>query len=74
MVFDMISTTVFIQLGRVLDNRMINVQLINDKITDRAVRILIDKSDIKNYDEARDFLFKHGSVAKALQAIKDKTD
>jgi N-acetylmuramic acid 6-phosphate etherase len=53
---------------------MINVQLINDKITDRAVRILIDKSDIKNYDDARDFLFKHGSVAKALQAIKDKTD
>ncbi len=74
MVFDMISTTVFIQLGRVLDNRMINVQLINDKITDRAVRILIDKSTMKEYDEARDFLFKHGSVAKALQALKDKVD
>lgn len=74
MVFDMISTSVMIQLGRVLDNRMINVQLINDKITDRAVRILVDKSNLKNYDEARDFLFKHGSVAKALQALQDKTD
>ena len=38
MVFDMMSTTVMIQLGRVLDNRMVNVQLINRKITDRAVR------------------------------------
>ena len=74
MIFDMISTTVMIQLGKVLDNRMINVQLINDKITDRAVRILVDKSKMKNYNEARDFLFKHGSVAKALQALKEKVD
>ena len=66
----MISTTVMIQLGRVLDNRMINVQLINQKITDRAVRILIDKSDISDYEEARKLLFKHGSVAKALENLK----
>ena len=70
MLFDMISTTVMIQLGRVLDNRMINVQLINQKITDRAVRILIDKSDISDYEEARKLLFKHGSVAKALENLK----
>lgn len=74
MVFDMISTTVFIQLGRVLDNRMINVQLINDKITDRAVRILMNKSNMKKYEQARAFLFKHGSVAKALQDLKDTKD
>jgi N-acetylmuramic acid 6-phosphate etherase len=55
MVFDMISTTVMIQLGRVLDNRMVNVKLINRKITDRAVRILMDKSGIKDYEQARAF-------------------
>lgn len=69
MVFDMISTTVMIQLGRVLDNRMINVQLINHKITDRAVHILMDKSDITDYDQARDYLLQHGSVANALKSL-----
>jgi N-acetylmuramic acid 6-phosphate etherase len=32
MLFDMISTTTMIRLGRVEDNRMVNVKLINDKI------------------------------------------
>ena len=69
MVFDMISTTVMIQLGRVLDNRMVNVKLINRKITDRAVRILMDKSGIKDYEQARAFLFEQGSVAEALNVL-----
>lgn len=69
MVFDMISTTVWIQMGRVLDNRMVNVQLINRKITDRAVRILMDKSDIRDYDQAHTFLLEQGSVANALKTL-----
>jgi N-acetylmuramic acid 6-phosphate etherase len=69
MVFDMISTTVMIQLGRVLDNRMVNVKLINRKITDRAVRILMDKSGIKDYEQARAFLLEQGSVARALKVL-----
>jgi N-acetylmuramic acid 6-phosphate etherase len=69
MVFDMISTTVWIQMGRVLDNRMVNVQLINRKITDRAVRILMDKSTISDYDQAHAFLLEQGSVATALQTL-----
>lgn len=69
MVFDMISTTVMIQLGRVLDNRMVNVQLINQKITDRAVHILMDKSDISDYDQAYAFLLEQGSVANALNTL-----
>ena len=71
MVFDMISTVVMIQLGRVLDNSMVNVQLINKKITDRAVRILIDKSDIKDYREAERFLRQNGSVARALAVLAE---
>lgn len=69
MVFDMISTTVMIQLGRVLDNRMVNVRLINRKITDRAVRILMDKSGIKDYEQARAFLLEQGSVERALKVL-----
>lgn len=71
MVFDMISTSTMIQLGKVLDNRMINVQLINDKITDRAVHILMDKSEFTDYEEARMFLQEHESVAKALKSLSE---
>lgn len=70
-VFDMISTIIMIQMGRVLDNSMVNVQLINDKIIDRAVKILMEKAGIENYTEARDLLFKHGSVAKALKSLPE---
>lgn len=69
MIFDMISTTTMIRLGRVEDNSMVNVLLINDKITDRAVKILMEKAAITNYDEAKKILLKYGSVKKAMDAI-----
>lgn len=70
MIFDIISTTTMIQLGRVEDNSMVNVQLINDKITDRAVKMLMEKSGIKDYTEAKETLLKHGSVKKALDELR----
>src|SRR5258706_11459611 len=72
MIFDMISTTTMIQLGRVEDNKMVNVMLINDKITDRAVKILMEKSGIRDYDEAKTILLSHGSVRKALDHLQEK--
>lgn len=69
MVFDMISTTTMIQLGRVLDNRMVHVKLINDKITDRAVKILMENAGISDYQEAKNLLLAHGSVKKAMDAL-----
>lgn len=72
MILDIISTTAMIQLDRVEDNNMIHVQLINDKITDRAVKMLMAKSGIKNYVEAKEILLKHGSVKKVLDSMKVK--
>jgi N-acetylmuramic acid 6-phosphate etherase len=69
MIFDMISTTVMIQLGKVEDNSMVNVKLINDKITDRAVKMLMDKAGLKDYAEAKAVLLKHGSVKNALDIL-----
>lgn len=69
MVFDMISTTTMIQMGRVEDNSMVNVALINDKITDRAVKMLMRKSGIKNYDKAKSILLESGSVKKAQDRL-----
>jgi N-acetylmuramic acid 6-phosphate etherase len=70
MIFDMISTTTMIQLGRVEDNRMVNVMLINKKITDRAVKMLMEKAAINNYEEAKKLLLEQGSVKTALDQLR----
>lgn len=69
MIFDMISTTTMIRLGRVEDNSMVNVLLINDKITDRAVKILMEKTGLTDYNEAKAVLLKHGSVKQAMDVL-----
>jgi N-acetylmuramic acid 6-phosphate etherase len=70
MLFDMISTTAMIQLGRVEDNQMVNVMLINNKITDRAVKMLMGKTGIADYDEAKKILLEHGSVKTASDYLR----
>ena len=70
MLFDMISTTTMIQLGRVEDNQMVNVLLINDKITDRAVKMLMNKTGINDYQEAKKILLEHGSVKLAADYLR----
>jgi N-acetylmuramic acid 6-phosphate etherase len=70
MLLDMISTTVMIQLGRVEDNQMVHVMLINNKITDRAVKMLMGMAPITDYDEAKMLLLKHGSVRNAIDHLK----
>jgi len=62
MIFDMISTTTMIRLGHVYDNQMVNVKLINDKITDRAVKMLMKNTGIKDYNSAKELLIEAGSV------------
>lgn len=65
-IFDMISTTTMIQLGRVEDNRMVNVALINHKIIDRAVKILMEKIELTDYEQAKKLLMDAGSVKEAI--------
>jgi len=72
MLFDMISTTVMIQLGRVEGNSMVNVKLINDKITDRAVKMLMQKAGISDYAQAKTILLEHGSVKNAMNALAQR--
>lgn len=71
MIFDMISTTTMIKLGRVQDNKMVNVKLINDKIIDRAVKMLMSNIGISDYTKAKELLLKEGSVKKAEDSWKN---
>ena len=70
MIFDIISTTSMVQMGRVEDNRMVNVKLINDKITDRAVKMLMEATGIDDYAGAKEILLQHGSVKKAVDYLQ----
>lgn len=74
MVFDMISTATMIRLGRVEDNNMVHVQLINNKITDRAVKMLMQKAGMADYHAARTLLLEKGSVKTALDSLREKAD
>jgi N-acetylmuramic acid 6-phosphate etherase len=70
LVLNMISTSVMIQLGRVEDNRMVNMQLSNEKLLDRGVKMLMEKTDIKDYEKAKQLLIEQGSVKKAINKSK----
>jgi N-acetylmuramic acid 6-phosphate etherase len=74
LVLNMISTTVMIQLGRVEDNKMVNMQLTNEKLLNRGARMLMEATGEKNYVLARELLMKNGSVSKAVFAYKSGQD
>lgn len=68
LVLNMISTSIMIRLGRVLDNKMVDMKLSNLKLVDRGAKMLVQNLGLP-YDEARDLLLKHGSVRKAMEAF-----
>ena len=69
MILNMISTAVMIQLGRVKGNKMVNMQLTNQKLVDRGTRMLVDLLGL-DYGKAKSLLLLHGSVEKVLQETK----
>ncbi|MEQ1677071.1 MAG: N-acetylmuramic acid 6-phosphate etherase [Chitinophagaceae bacterium] len=69
LVLNMISTTVMIQLGRVEDNKMVNMQLTNDKLVDRGTKMLMERVKMTDYEKAKELLLKYGSVKKAADSV-----
>lgn len=69
MVLNIVSTTIMIQLGRVEDNRMVNMQLNNEKLIDRGVRMLMEQVHLTDYANAKKVLLQFGSVKKAVEYI-----
>lgn len=72
MILNMISTAVMIQLGRVKGNKMVNMQLTNQKLVDRGTRMLVDILGL-DYGKAKSLLLLHGSVEKVLLETKHLT-
>ena len=65
LVLNMISTSVMIGLGRVKGNKMVDMQIANNKLVDRAVKIIMKEKNI-DYDTANGLLEKYGSVRNVI--------
>ncbi|MBO0937113.1 N-acetylmuramic acid 6-phosphate etherase [Fibrella sp. HMF5335] len=66
---NMLSTTVMIQLGRVRGNKMVDMQLSNIKLQQRAARMVMDETGVSE-TEAQDLLARFGNVRGAIDNYK----
>ena len=69
MILNIISTTLMIRLGRVKGNKMVDMQLANNKLVDRAEKMLMNELKI-SLDEVKKLLQKHKSVRKSIENFK----
>ena len=71
MVLNMISTATMIRLGRVKGNKMVDMQLSNNKLVDRGTRMLMETLGLSQ-ETANELLLKHGNVRNAINAYGNK--
>lgn len=68
LILNMISTSVMIQLGHVKGNKMVDMQLSNDKLVDRGTKMVMQETGL-DYETANKLLLEHGSVRKAVESV-----
>jgi N-acetylmuramic acid 6-phosphate etherase len=71
LILNMISSAVMIRLGRVKGNRMVDMQLSNNKLVDRGTKMIMETIGI-SYEQAHLLLVEFGSVRKAVDAFSKK--
>lgn len=69
MILNMITTSLMIKLERVKGNKMVNMQLTNNKLVERGTQMIMDELDLEK-EISKNLLLKHGSVKKAIEAYK----
>ena len=69
LVLNMVSTSVMIKLGKVKGNKMVDMQLSNDKLVDRGTKMIMEELKI-DYNTANELLLKYGSVRMAVDSQK----
>ncbi|MCX6199517.1 MAG: N-acetylmuramic acid 6-phosphate etherase [Bacteroidetes bacterium] len=71
LVLNMISTAVMIKIGRVEDNKMVNMQLTNNKLIERGANMVMEATGLSQ-SESKELLLQQGSVKKAVENFKSK--
>jgi N-acetylmuramic acid 6-phosphate etherase len=69
LVLNMITTATMIQLGKVKGSKMIDMQLSNNKLVDRGVKMVMNELHITEI-EAKQLIEKHQSVRASVKAYK----
>jgi N-acetylmuramic acid 6-phosphate etherase len=71
LVLNMITTSVMIKLGRVKGNKMVNMQLTNQKLIRRGTKMISDELGLDN-ETSKKLLLLHGSVKKVFDSFNEK--
>jgi N-acetylmuramic acid 6-phosphate etherase len=71
LVLNMISTSTMIALGKVKGNKMVDMQLSNDKLIDRGIRMIMEEIPV-TYEVGAKLLDEYGSVRKAVDFFNSK--
>ncbi|HEY5689591.1 MAG TPA: N-acetylmuramic acid 6-phosphate etherase [Yeosuana sp.] len=69
---NMITTTTMIKLGHIKGNKMVDMQLSNNKLVDRGVRMIMNELDITQ-EEAQKLLNKYGNVRNSIKNLNDES-
>jgi N-acetylmuramic acid 6-phosphate etherase len=69
LILNMITTALMIRIGKVKGNKMVNMQLSNIKLVDRAIRMIVEELHISR-EEAQELLEKHGNVHNSIANYK----
>ncbi|MDJ0646314.1 MAG: N-acetylmuramic acid 6-phosphate etherase [Flavobacteriaceae bacterium] len=72
LVLNMLSTATMIQLGKVKGNKMVDMQLSNNKLVDRGTRMVMSELNISE-SLAQELLLKYGSVRNAIKNYKNES-
>ena len=68
LVLNMISTSLMIKLGKIKGNKMVDMQLSNNKLVDRGAKMIMKEIGV-SYADAEELLQKYGSVRKAVDSF-----
>ncbi len=69
LILNMISTSVMIGLGRVMDNKMVDMHLSNNKLIERGTRMIIERHPELTMEKARALLLEHGGVRAVFEGL-----
>jgi len=70
LMLNMISTSLMIKLGRIKGNKMVDMQLSNNKLVNRGARMVASQTGLAP-NEAEKYLLEHGSVRAAVNAFNN---
>ena len=68
LVLNMITTSTMIKIGKVIGNKMVDMQLSNSKLIERGTKMIMNKTSL-SFDAAKQILIENGSVRNALNKV-----